>query len=295
MKYCVHCGAQLPDDAKFCPGCGKAAGDGTSPVPSRKVPLPILLAALAVALVIGVVFALTRNDSSQEAPGAPQPGESAVTATASPAPTESPTASPGPDETSQPVQDDGSWLVTTAEPWKGAWCTEDGAELMIFESWNMNASQLPQTNEDGSITIYCTDVRGGSPTETYLFSADQATLTHLDYTGKTLAVYRRPTYDMAPTPLPSSDWGAYTLVEGDAADYNPYGPNVDFIVDAFRFGNCPYQRLTDNGGDTLSIFCPVGAEGFFATFRISAEGEDTYLTIYDNDGNVQYRYLRTAV
>ena len=32
MKYCTHCGAQLPDDAQFCPGCGKAAGDGTSPV-----------------------------------------------------------------------------------------------------------------------------------------------------------------------------------------------------------------------------------------------------------------------
>ena len=248
MKYCTHCGAQLPDDAQFCPGCGKAAGDGTSPTPARKIPLPALLAILAVALVAGVVFALTRNGSAQEAPGAPQSGESTatVTATASPAPTEAPAASPAPTETPQPVQDDGSWLVTAAEPWKGAWCTEDGAELMIFESWNMNASQLPETNEDGSITIYCTDVRGGTPTETYLFSADQTTLTHMDHTGKTLDTYRRPTYDMAPTPLPSSDWGAYTMVEGDASGYNPYGPSVDFIVDAFRFGICPYQRLSDN-------------------------------------------------
>ena len=53
MKYCTHCGAQLPDDAQFCPGCGKAAGDGTSPAPSRKIPLPMLLAILAVALVAG--------------------------------------------------------------------------------------------------------------------------------------------------------------------------------------------------------------------------------------------------
>ena len=50
MKYCTHCGAQLPDDAQFCPGCGKAAGDGTSPTPTRKIPLPALLAILAVAL-----------------------------------------------------------------------------------------------------------------------------------------------------------------------------------------------------------------------------------------------------
>ena len=71
MKYCVHCGAQLPDDAQFCPGCGKAAGDGTAPAPSRKLSLPALLAILAVALVAGVVFALTRGGSSQEAPGAP--------------------------------------------------------------------------------------------------------------------------------------------------------------------------------------------------------------------------------
>ena len=296
MKYCIHCGAQLPDDAQFCPGCGKAVGDGASATSARKIPLPTLLAVLAVALVAGVVFALTRGGSSQEAPGAPQSGESTatVTATASPTPTETPVASPAPTETPQPVQDDGSWLVAAAGPWKGAWCTEDGAELMIFESWNMNASQLPETNEDGSITIYCTDVRGGTPTETYLFSADQTTLTHLDYTGKTLATYRRPTYDMAPTPLPSSDWGAYTMVEGDATGYNPYGPSVDFLVDAFRFGSCPYQRLSDNGDGTLSIYCPSGPEGFFTVFSFSTEGEDTYLTIYDADGNVRYRYLRTA-
>ena len=154
MKYCIHCGAQLPDDAQFCPGCGKAVGDGASATSARKIPLPTLLAVLAVALVAGVVFALTRGGSSQEAPGAPQSGESTatVTATASPTPTETPVASPAPSETPQPVQDDGSWLVTAAEPWKGAWCTEDGAELMIFESWNMNASQLPETNEDGSVT-----------------------------------------------------------------------------------------------------------------------------------------------
>lgn len=155
-------------------------------------------------------------------------------------------------------------------------------------------AQLPQTNEDGSITICCTDVRGGTPSETYLFSADQTTLTHLDYTGKTLDTYRRPTYDMAPTPLPSSDWGAYTMVEGDATGYNPYGPSVDFIVDAFRFGSCPYQRLSDNGDGTLSIYCPSGPEGFFTVFSFSTEGENTYLTIYDADGNVRYRYLRTA-
>ena len=72
MKYCTHCGAQLPDDAQFCPGCGKAAGTGASPAPARKFPLPVLLAILAVALVVGVVFALTQGGDSREAPGAPR-------------------------------------------------------------------------------------------------------------------------------------------------------------------------------------------------------------------------------
>ncbi|MBM6715802.1 zinc-ribbon domain-containing protein [Gemmiger formicilis] len=71
MKYCTHCGAQLPDDAQFCPGCGKAAGDSASPAPARKFPLPVLLAILAVALVAGVFFALTQGGYSPEAPGAP--------------------------------------------------------------------------------------------------------------------------------------------------------------------------------------------------------------------------------
>lgn len=118
MKYCVHCGTQLPDDAQFCPGCGKAAGDGASSTPARKIPLPALLAILTIALVAGVGFALTQGGDSREAPGAPQSGESAatVTATASPAPTEMPATSPAPTETPQPVQDDGSWLATAAEP-----------------------------------------------------------------------------------------------------------------------------------------------------------------------------------
>ena len=31
MKFCVYCGTQLEDTAKFCPGCGKAV---TSPAPT---------------------------------------------------------------------------------------------------------------------------------------------------------------------------------------------------------------------------------------------------------------------
>lgn len=27
MRYCVHCGEKIADDAKFCPACGKKVED----------------------------------------------------------------------------------------------------------------------------------------------------------------------------------------------------------------------------------------------------------------------------
>lgn len=30
--YCKHCGKEIADDAKFCPGCGKQTGENTAPV-----------------------------------------------------------------------------------------------------------------------------------------------------------------------------------------------------------------------------------------------------------------------
>jgi uncharacterized protein (TIGR00266 family) len=35
MAFCVNCGAQMADDARFCPGCGKPGGASAGPVASR--------------------------------------------------------------------------------------------------------------------------------------------------------------------------------------------------------------------------------------------------------------------
>ncbi len=37
MPYCTNCGTQTAEDAKFCPGCGRAAGGGAAPPPPVEV------------------------------------------------------------------------------------------------------------------------------------------------------------------------------------------------------------------------------------------------------------------
>ena len=156
MKYCVHCGAQLPDDAQFCPGCGKAVGDGASPVPARKIPLPALLTVLAVALVAGVVFALTRGGSSQEAPGAPQSGESTatVTATASPTPTETPVASPAPPAPPQPAHADGSKDVEISYTVTEDMLPKASPSPTPSATPHPGKGQPPKTGDESNIMLY---------------------------------------------------------------------------------------------------------------------------------------------
>ena len=38
MKYCTNCGAQIPDNANFCPSCGTRLG--TAPQPQYQQPAP---------------------------------------------------------------------------------------------------------------------------------------------------------------------------------------------------------------------------------------------------------------
>ena len=74
----------------------------------------------------------------------------------------------------------------------------------------------------------------------------------MDAAGDLVGYYVRPTYDRAPSPLPTEDWGMYTLVtdytqseENPEGTPNPFGPFDVFMIDAFRFGSRPYQRLVD--------------------------------------------------
>ena len=260
-----------------------------------------LLALVVLALAIGLAAAAPAATAADPAASASEPAATEEpAATPAPAATEPPAASEPAPDTPQAAVDDGSWLVTPQEPWKGAWIASDGSQLMVFEN-TMSAQDNTVPNDDGSVTIYRADARDGVVYNIYTFSADQTTLTEEDAGGNLVETYVRPTYDMAATPLPSTYWGAYTLVEDNTiTDYNPFGelvqfgPAEDFILDAFRFGNAPYQRLVDYGDGTWSAYLIIPPEGGDITFGFTEEGDDLYLEIYDLDGNIRGRYLRTA-
>lgn len=272
--------------------------------------LPILggfaLVVLAVAAALmGYLLAPTvPSDSNLNDPAYSTietvPEETPVPAT--PVPTASPSSTPEPvaDSSADTPLEETSCLVPAAEPWKGAWCTPDGSELFIFEA-DVYGVDTYVTNEDGSTTIYRADSRDGAVYEIYNFSADETELTEMDSEGNVLGTYCRPTYEMAPNPLPDSCWGSYMLIEDNTiTEYNPYGslnqlgPSDNFIIDAFRFGSFPYQQLTDYGNGTWSAYFPIPPEGGFYNFGFVTEGEDLYMEIYDDAGSVLGRYQRIA-
>lgn len=294
MKYCSHCGTQLPDNAKFCTNCGAALDAAAAPTADKSKPkwLVPVIAVIAVAVGIGVGITAGRKTDVNE----PTPTESSISedekqtqVESSPVPTEEP--SPTPTEELAAEIETGCRTMED-EPWKGAWCSDNDGSIMIFENF-MNGTDITQTNADGSITIHRADGRDGVLQAVYTLSSDESTLEQASPEGEIQCVYHRPSYDMAPSPLPPEYWGAYQLV--DYSMYNPYGPDIDFVVDAFRFGNCPYQDYVDKGNGAGSIYCPVAPEGFTVDFLIAAEADgETYLNIFDGDGNQQCRFVRTA-
>ena len=294
MKYCSHCGTQLPDDAKFCTNCGSALDSVVASSVGKGKPKWIIPAIAVVAVAVGIGVGVTvghKGGVSEPIPAASSISEEekqpqAETSTAStnessPTPTEEPA-----------VETETGYRVMEDEPWKGAWCSDNDGSIMIFEN-TLNETDMTQANQDGSITIRRADGRDGVLETVYTFSSDESTLEQASPDGAVQCVYHRPTYDMAPSPLPSEYWGAYQLV--DYSMDNPYGPDINFIVDAFRFGNCPYQDYADKGNGAGSIYCPVAPEGFTIDFLIDTEVDgETYLNIFDYDGNQQCRFVRTA-
>lgn len=294
MKYCSHCGTQLPDNAKFCTNCGAALDAAAAPTTDKSKPkwLVPVIAVIAVAVGIGVgITAGRKTDVNEPTPTASSisEDEKQTQVESSPVPTEEPSPTP----TEEPAAEiETGYRTMEDEPWKGAWCSDNDGSIMISENF-MNGTDITQTNADGSITIHRADGRDGVLQAVYTLSSDESTLEQASPEGEIQCVYHRPSYDMAPSPLPPEYWGAYQLV--DYSMYNPYGPDIDFIVDAFRFGNCPYQDYVDKGNGAGSIYCPVAPEGVTVDFLIAAEADgETYLNIFDSDGNQQCRFVRTA-
>ena len=193
-------------------------------------------------------------------------------------------------------------LVPASKPWQGAWVNaKDSDDFFVFENVS-NVSDTPVDNGDGSYFIYRARLEDNALTDAFLFerSDEREMLTRMDAAGDLVGYYVRPTYDRAPSPLPTEDWGMYTLVtdytqseENPEGTPNPFGPFDVFMIDAFRFGSRPYQRLVDNGGGSWTCACdfPEGENDLEVNFRFEVQGDDLYMTIYDAAGNARYLYV----
>lgn len=53
MKYCVHCGKELLDEAVACPYCGAATGDGNKGKRSKRVVITLVILLAAFIMVAG--------------------------------------------------------------------------------------------------------------------------------------------------------------------------------------------------------------------------------------------------
>ena len=56
MKYCVHCGKELVNEAVACPYCGEATGDRTKGKNNKPIVIILLILMTTVIMVAGVVF-----------------------------------------------------------------------------------------------------------------------------------------------------------------------------------------------------------------------------------------------
>ena len=281
-------------------------------IPASILP-PILgslaLVALSVlAFVIGLAASLAfapdvepaalDSTISEPAPAEePLPAEEAPAAE-TPAPTEesAPAQEPAddvPDLSGAVPSDDECWIVTADEPWKGAWYCEAEYSLKIFDADSRYEQYEVEQTPDGGYRIACYDARNGSFNNSYELSADQSTLTEFAMDGNLVKTYRRPQFSEAYSPLPQDFWGVYTHVEGDSHASSLFGPQENFIVDAFRFGSFGYQETTDNGDGTYTFFLLIAPEGCYVTISAGTYEGAPAFAMYDNTGNVTDVYLRT--
>ena len=113
---------------------------------------------------------------------------------------------------SQPVTTEMAGLVPASKPWQGAWVNaKDSDDFFVFENVS-NVSDTPVDNGDGSYFIYRARLEDNALTDAFLFerSDEREMLTRMDAAGDLVGYYVRPTYDRAPSPLPTEDWGMYT-------------------------------------------------------------------------------------
>lgn len=269
--------------------------------------LPPILGGLALVALVTVAIVIGLAAGSVSAPaaeptvpdsiaGEPLPAEPQPTAV--PAPTEAPAVTEAPAENTIDLSnaipsDEECWLAPADQPWLGAWYCEEEYSLMVFEESSAYIQYEAAQVSDGSYHIYGSDPRDGIISEIYELSADRTTLTQKDGAGNYVRTYRRPRYAEAYTPLPQEFWGVYTHVEGSSYTSEQCGPKENFIVDAFRFGNCRYQELSDNGDGTYTFYHIVPPEGGYLTVSTGTYDGSPALALYDDAGNVTDVYLRT--
>lgn len=183
-------------------------------------------------------------------------------------------------------------LFPEDSPWLGAWYDEGNASIMVFEG-----------NYSSGIYDYKTEILGDeyvtteiemqdySTTAVYHTSLDGSVMTMRDTNDQTvLASYRRPTLDDVTATLPAEYWGYYSVVSGTDS-YSLWG---ELTVDAFRFGNLPYEQLTDNGDNTYTFLSPLPPDYVQTTIELGTYEDAPAIAVLDDSGNATVIYQKTS-
>ncbi|MBQ8263302.1 MAG: hypothetical protein IJY96_00825 [Oscillospiraceae bacterium] len=167
MKNCIHCGAELHDDASFCHLCAKSQREKRNPVLPKPKNKKLLRTLLSLALAVCVLFAISKLLPREEAPAEP-------TLAAQPEAASEPSAEPSPEPVNEPqIFDNGGAEMLY---------THGGKSYHLAVSFSpRDSAQSCAVGEERSDPIIGADENYMTYDQLYVVSEDKSSFAHGEF------------------------------------------------------------------------------------------------------------------